>query len=120
MPRAAAAARDRTFRTGSLGLLPGFQETTAFGGLNAPTMVRFSSDGRVFVAQKRGNILVYDGLERRPRRRRPATKVHNFWDRGLLGMALDPDFPAEPYVYVLYTYDARSAGGAALGRAERT
>jgi hypothetical protein len=31
--------------------------------------------------------------------------VYNFWDRGLLGMALAPGFPANPYVYVLYTYD---------------
>ena len=30
---------------------------------------------------------------------------YNFWDRGLLGMALAPNFPADPYVYVLYTYD---------------
>ena len=28
------------------------------------------------------------------------------WDRGLLGIALDPQFPTRPYVYVLYTYDA--------------
>jgi hypothetical protein len=31
--------------------------------------------------------------------------VYNFWDRGLLGMALAPGFPTNPYVYVLYTYD---------------
>jgi Glucose / Sorbosone dehydrogenase len=31
--------------------------------------------------------------------------VHNFWDRGLLGMTLAPNFPTNPYVYVLYTYD---------------
>jgi len=30
---------------------------------------------------------------------------HDFWDRGLLGMAIDPQFPTRPYVYVLYTYD---------------
>jgi PKD repeat protein len=33
------------------------------------------------------------------------TNVHNFWDRGLLGMALAPGFPTDPYVYLLYTYD---------------
>ena len=38
--------------------------------------------------------------------------VHNFWDRGLLGMALRPELPATPYVYVLYTYDARTGGSA--------
>lgn len=33
------------------------------------------------------------------------TNVHNFWDRGLLGLTLDPNFPTSPYVYALYTYD---------------
>ena len=36
--------------------------------------------------------------------------MHNYWDRGLLGMALDPNFPTKPYVYVLYTYDAPIGG----------
>jgi glucose/arabinose dehydrogenase len=99
---------DVTFRTGSAGLLPGFQDTVAFSGLESPTTLRFSPDGRVFVAEKSGIIKVYDGLDDPS----PSvfadlrTEVHNFWDRGLLGMALDPDFPAQPYVYVLYTHDA--------------
>ena len=38
------------------------------------------------------------------------TEVHNFWDRGLLGMTLDPQFPADPYLYVLYTRDAEPGG----------
>ena len=85
----------------------GFQETTVFSGLTNPTVVRFASDGRVFVAEKRGVIKVFDSLTD------PTpdvfadlnVNVHNFWDRGLLGMALAPNFPADPYVYVLYTYD---------------
>src|SRR6185436_976698 len=35
-------------------LLPGFQESVAFGGLNTPTAVRFAADGRVFIAEKSG------------------------------------------------------------------
>ena len=48
---------------------------------------------------------------RSPTRRRrcsPTSRnaVHDFWDRGLLGMALDPDFTnGRPFVYVLYTYN---------------
>ena len=38
--------------------------------------------------------------------------MHNFWDRGLLGMALDPTSRATPYVYVLYTHDAAIGGTA--------
>jgi glucose/arabinose dehydrogenase len=99
---------DATFRTGSPGLLPGFQETVAFLGVTEPTSVRFSPDGRVFVAEKSGLIKVFDGLGDTTATTFAdlRTKVHNYWDRGLLGLALDPDFPAKPFVYVLYTYDA--------------
>ena len=85
----------------------GFQESTVISGLVNPTVVRFSSDGRVFVAEKRGVIKVFDSLSDTS----PDVfadlnaNVHNFWDRGLLGMALAPNFPTDPSVYVLYTYD---------------
>ena len=105
---------DRTVRTGSPGLLPGFQETTAFSGLEAPTAVRFAPDGRVFVAEKPGGIKVFDGLED-PTPTVVAnlrTRVDHIWDRGLLGLAIDPDFPAKPFIYVLYTYDAPIGGTA--------
>jgi hypothetical protein len=95
--------------TGASAIVPaGFQETTAFSGLTAPTSVRFAADGRVFVAEKRGRVLEFDSLSDTT----PtvfadlSTAVHDFWDRGLLGMALDPDFTnGRPYVYVLYTYN---------------
>jgi glucose/arabinose dehydrogenase/PKD repeat protein len=85
----------------------GFQESVVFNGLTNPTVVRFSPDGRIFVAEKRGVIKVFDSLAD------PTpdvfadlnVNVYNFWDRGLLGMALAPNFPINPSVYVLYTYD---------------
>ena len=40
----------------------GFTDTLVFSGLNAPTAVRFSPDGRVFVAEKSGIIKVFDSL----------------------------------------------------------
>jgi glucose/arabinose dehydrogenase len=85
----------------------GFQESAVFSGLQNPTAVRFAPDGRVFVAEKRGVIKVFDSLSDTT----PTTfadlnvNVYNFWDRGLLGMTLAPNFPTSPYVYVLYTYD---------------
>ena len=88
-------------------LPPGFQETVVFTGLTNPTAMKFAADGRVFVAEKSGLVKVFDDLLDAT----PTTfadlrgKVHNFWDRGLLGLELHPDFPATPYVYVLYTLD---------------
>ena len=70
----------------------GFQETTVISGLSAPTVVRFAADGRVFVAEKSGIIKVFDSLADTT----PSvfadlrTNVHDFWDRGMLGMALAP------------------------------
>ena len=93
---------------------PGFVETTVIQGLHQPTVVRFASDGRVFVAEKAGKIWVYDTLtDATPTLfANLADRVHDFWDRGLLGMTLDPGFPAKPYVYVLYAYDGDPGGAA--------
>src|SRR6266487_2564468 len=72
---------------------PGFSESVVFSGLTEPTAVRFSPDGRVFVAEKSGLIKVFDSV----RDKTPTvfadlrTQVYNFDDRGLLGIALDPD-----------------------------
>ena len=111
---ASAGAVVALFGAGNAAALPpGFQESVAFSGLASPTSVRFAADGRVFVAEKSGLIKVFDSLSD------PSptvfadlsTNVYNFWDRGLLGLALDPQFTAgRPYVYVLYTYDAAIGG----------
>jgi glucose/arabinose dehydrogenase len=85
-----------------------------FSNLVHPTAIRFASDGRVFVAEKSGLVKVFDSLSDT----QPdvfadlRTQVHNFWDRGLLGLALHPDFPNRRYLYVLYTYDAAIGGTA--------
>jgi PKD repeat protein/glucose/arabinose dehydrogenase len=87
----------------------GFAEQVVFSGLTEPTELEFAPDGRVFVAEKRGQIKVFDDLAD-PTATLFAdlsANVHNQWDRGLLGMALPADFgPANPWVYVLYAYDA--------------
>ncbi|MCS7003064.1 MAG: PQQ-dependent sugar dehydrogenase, partial [Dehalococcoidia bacterium] len=88
-------------------LPPGFEDTVAISGLNQPTQVAFAPDGRVFIAEKSGIIKVFDSLTAIT----PTifadlrTNVFNFWDRGLLSIALDPQFPTRPYVYALYSYD---------------
>ncbi len=93
---------------------PNFQETTVFSGLSNPTTMRFAPDGRVFVAEKSGVVKTFDSLNDGTSTTtiNLATNTYNFWDRGMLGMAIDPNYPAEPFVYVLYTYDA-SIGGLA-------
>jgi uncharacterized repeat protein (TIGR01451 family) len=106
------AAKGRSAATEALP--SGFQESIVFSGLTNPTTLSFAPDGRVFVAEKGGLIKVFDSLSDPS----PSvfadlrSEVYNFWDRGLLGLALDPGFPTTPYVYVLYSYDAPIGGAA--------
>ncbi|WP_272473957.1 LamG-like jellyroll fold domain-containing protein [Baekduia alba] len=99
------------------GLPSGFVEDTPFTGLIAPSSIRFAPDGRVFIAQLDGRIYTYDNVND-PTPTLYAdlrTQVAFFGDRGLIGMALDPQFDnGRPYVYVLYTYDAKPGGTAPL------
>ena len=95
------------------GLPPGFTDRTVISGLNSPTVVRFSPDGRVFVAEKGGLVKEFSGLSDTT----PTVvvdlrrEVYEYGD-GLLGMALDPDFPTDSSIYVLYTRDAPIGGTA--------
>lgn len=97
-------------------LPPGFKDVPVFSGLAAPTVVRFAPfpDTRVFVGLKTGRVLEFDSLTDTT----PTvvadlrTETHNFWDRGLLGLAVDPQWPTRPYIYVSYTYDAPIGGTA--------
>jgi glucose/arabinose dehydrogenase len=86
----------------------GFQDEVVLGDLEQPTNFRFAADGRVFVAEKPGEIVVFDRLSD-PTPEVFAdlrTEVYDNGDRGLLGIALDPEFTTgRPYVYALYTYD---------------
>jgi glucose/arabinose dehydrogenase len=95
---------------------PDFAETTVFSGLTNPTAIEFAPDGRIFIAEKSGLIKVFDNLsDSSPQVFADLrTKVHNFWDRGLLGLALDPNWSTNPTVYVLYTHDAAIGGSARL------
>jgi glucose/arabinose dehydrogenase len=105
-----------SFSTGE----PGFQESVVFSGLQSPTAFQFASDGRVFIAEKSGLIVVFSSLTAST----PTVfadlraTVDSAGNRGLLGLALDPGFPAVPYVYVFYSYYAPTSG-VANGRLSR-
>jgi len=89
-------------------LPPGFQDEVVFDGLEQPTNFRFAADGRIFVAEKPGRILVFDGPEDNTATvfADLRTPVYDNGDRGLLGIELDPEFTTgRPYVYALYTWD---------------
>ncbi len=88
-------------------LPPGFQEEVVVSGLDRPTAMAFSPDGRLFIAEQNGRIRVVTALGQllpTPFATLPALTEH---DRGLLGLALDPRFLDTGYVYVFYTTSNR-------------
>ncbi len=92
---------------GASNLPAGFTMTSVITGLSLPTVARFAPDGRVFITEKRGLLKVFSSLTDTSADIAVdlRAEVYDFWDRGLLGMALHPNFPATPYVYLLYTWD---------------
>ena len=111
---AALVAQAGPGRAGASTVPSGFRDSVVLSGLTNPTVMQFAPDGRIFVGQKNGVIKVFQSLTDTS----PVTvadlsgEVDDYWDRGLLGLALDPNFPTDPYVYVLYTYDAPIGGTA--------
>ncbi|HUB98311.1 MAG TPA: PQQ-dependent sugar dehydrogenase, partial [Solirubrobacterales bacterium] len=89
-------------------ILPsGFNDQVVFSGLQEPTAIRFTPEGPIYVAEKTGIIVSYQGLgDNTPTVFADLrTEIYDTFDRGLLGLAVDPNFPSRPYVYALYTYD---------------
>src|SRR5688500_3793403 len=84
----------------------GFSDTVVASGLASPTVIRFAPNGRILVAEKRGRVLLYQSLGSAPTVALDIqTAVHNYWDRGLLGMTIDPAFSTNGRIYVLYSYN---------------
>ena len=85
-----------------LATLPaGFSETQ-ITGLSSPTAMEFAPDGRLFVAQQNGVMRII---------KNGALVSGQFFDldvnstgeRGLLGIAFDPNFNTNKFIYVYYT-----------------
>ena len=80
----------------------GFTETQIVSGLTSPTAMAFAPDGRIFVCLQGGQLrVVKDGvLLAQPFL---TVNVNASGERGLLGVAFDPNFAVNQYVYVYYT-----------------
>ena len=75
--------------------------------------VEIAPDGRVFVAEKSGIVKTFDeplGHDADGRSPTCARRSTTSPAAGCSALAVDPDFPAKPYVYVYYTLDAPIGG----------
>src|SRR5690242_17051051 len=83
----------------------GFSETQIATGLSSPTAMDIAPDGRIFVCLQGGDLrVVKNGVLL------PAPFLHlsvdSSGERGLLGVAFDPNFATNNFIYVYYTVPA--------------
>lgn len=73
-------------------------------GLDTPWALAFAPDGRIFVTERPGRLRV---IENGALRAQPVVTlpVNELGEGGLLGLALDPQFPGQPFMYTMYTYN---------------
>ena len=83
-------------------LRQGFSETVIASGLVDPTAMAVSTDGRIFVAQQGGVVRVVKNGALLPAPFVTLT-VNANGERGLIGIALDPQFSLNGFVYLHYT-----------------
>jgi glucose/arabinose dehydrogenase len=80
----------------------GFTEALVASGLSSPTAMQFAPDGRLFVCEQTGRLRVIKDGALLPT---PflTLSVSSVGERGLLGVAFDPAFATNQFVYVYYT-----------------
>ena len=81
---------------------PAIAETVIQADLSVPWDLAFAPDGRLFVTERMGDIVMFESAK--PNAKRVATMrvpdVRSMGEAGLMGIAIDPDFAANSLVYV--------------------
>ena len=89
--------------------LPGGFSDTKVTDSYLPTALDFAPDGRMLVTSKTGELYVYDGGGNRLANPALDLPVCANSERGLLGVAVDPDFATNKHVYLYYTHKRTAA-----------
>ena len=94
------------------GVPTGFVQTQLAQGLKDPSVIAFAPTGDIYIGEQSGAILIYRNGSVLPT---PVVTLNAFnqGETGLLGMAFDPNFRANGYLYVSYTVPYTSASGVA-------
>ena len=81
----------------------GVQRSVVVSGLNSPVDFRFLPDGRLLVAEKGGAIKVVDKNGNVLAQPLLTLSVNTVGERGVSGLAIDPQFATNGHIYVAYT-----------------
>ncbi len=84
----------------------GFVQDTIASGFVDPTNFAVRPDGSILVSQKSGKVMVWKNGAILPTPFLDLTSTTNdYGDRGLIAMALDPNYATTHYVYLAHTYE---------------
>ncbi len=84
--------------------------TTVAAGLDNPAAFTLAPDGRIFYGERlTGAVRIFNPANGTNTLLYTVPNLATFGEQGLLGIALDPNYPAEPLVYV---YATRTVNGA--------
>ncbi len=86
-----------------------FKTETVVGGLEVPTGLAFAPDGRLFVSERPGRVRVVRQGQLLAEPALVLRDVFTAGEAGLLGLALDPEFDQNAFIYLLYTRDRPGA-----------
>ena len=88
------------------GLVRGLVDELVVGGLHLPVAAARLPDGRLLVAEKAGVVrVVVNGVLQADAFLDLRDRVNDYWDRGLLGVTIDPAFADNGYVYLFYVHE---------------
>ncbi|MFN8466096.1 MAG: PQQ-dependent sugar dehydrogenase [Caldilineaceae bacterium] len=90
----------------------GFTQDVLAKDLGPATSFAFRPDGSILIARKHGSVKVYrDGKILEAPFIDISGELSNYGDRGLMGIAVHPDYPTRPYIYLAYAYEPGEAKG---------
>ena len=92
---------------------PGFADTAVATGLSQPTALAFLPDGRMLVTQKGGALVLVDGQTKQTL---ITLSVCSGSEMGLLGVAVDPGFAGNGFIYLYRTKPGAGGCGTSTGR----
>jgi len=102
---AAAALSSSEARAQTTNVPNGFRDSIVVSGIDFPVGIAFLPDGRLLFNEQivgRIRLVVNGALMATPVVTIPDVRGALFSEQGLLGIAVDPDWPIRPYVYVHY------------------
>jgi aldose sugar dehydrogenase len=93
-----------------------FRVETVITDLEIPWSLAFAPDGRLFITERPGRVRVVNLANATSELALTVGGVYAQGEAGLLGLALDPNFAQNSFVYLYYS---AAAGGGAVNRIER-